>query len=539
MADDYLSALNVGSGLNTTQIIDAMVAAERDPKAKLINDRKSDRTVSISSLSTIKTTVSTFDTTLSGLDGTTGLTAAQSGTSATVAITDSSLAAAFSHELEITSLAAAQTLVFDGYSAASAELGAGSLVFNFGTWSNGSFTANSDRTSSTVTIADGSDSIEEVAASINAAGIDVTASVLMLSDNNYALVLRSITGADNAMQITASETVNGSGVADLGYTSTDANIETVAATDAVFTLDGASITRDNNIVTDLIDGVTLTLASTTSSAETVSASYDSTTAYTALSNMITEMNTLQSLLRTQSQRALNGATAGPLAGDPLIQSMISDLRNMTTTAISGFGDSNIYLANFGVETARDGSLSIDLTDFNAAFDADPDSFAAIMNSRVTTGSSLVSARMLGDDYTPGVYEFAISESGVTIDGDSMTLSDAEYSVSSGNADGLVVKLSGAGTDTSVYIGTSLLDSLRSFADTILDADNEIDDRITNYRSDLLDYEDELTALDSRITDVRKRYVDQFAKMDQAVASMKRTGEALTNMMDSWKASQSQ
>ena len=34
MAVDYLSALNAGSGLNTTQIVDALVEASRAPKEK-------------------------------------------------------------------------------------------------------------------------------------------------------------------------------------------------------------------------------------------------------------------------------------------------------------------------------------------------------------------------------------------------------------------------------------------------------------------------------------------------------------------------
>ena len=40
MATDYLSALNVGTGLNTTEIIDSLVEAERAPKARMINDNK-------------------------------------------------------------------------------------------------------------------------------------------------------------------------------------------------------------------------------------------------------------------------------------------------------------------------------------------------------------------------------------------------------------------------------------------------------------------------------------------------------------------
>jgi flagellar capping protein FliD len=35
MAVDYLSAMNVGSGLNVTQIVDALVDAEKAPKKPL------------------------------------------------------------------------------------------------------------------------------------------------------------------------------------------------------------------------------------------------------------------------------------------------------------------------------------------------------------------------------------------------------------------------------------------------------------------------------------------------------------------------
>ena len=45
MATDYLSALNVGSGLNTTQIIDALVAAEQEPQEALVNSQKEEANV--------------------------------------------------------------------------------------------------------------------------------------------------------------------------------------------------------------------------------------------------------------------------------------------------------------------------------------------------------------------------------------------------------------------------------------------------------------------------------------------------------------
>ena len=39
MAVDYLSALNVGSGLNVTQIVDAIVEAEKVPQETIIQKK--------------------------------------------------------------------------------------------------------------------------------------------------------------------------------------------------------------------------------------------------------------------------------------------------------------------------------------------------------------------------------------------------------------------------------------------------------------------------------------------------------------------
>ena len=54
MAVDYLSALNVGSGLNVTQIVDAIVDAERVPQENVIQKRIDEKTVSVSALGQLK-----------------------------------------------------------------------------------------------------------------------------------------------------------------------------------------------------------------------------------------------------------------------------------------------------------------------------------------------------------------------------------------------------------------------------------------------------------------------------------------------------
>ena len=208
--------------------------------------------------------------------GINGLTLGNNGTSVVATITNADQAGEFSHEIAVNSLAKSQTLAFDGFSSASANIGTGSLAFEFGTWSGSTFTGNG--TSQTVNITTGNDSLEGIAASINDADMGVTASVVQKSNNNYALVIRSSTGLDNAMRISVTPDDVNEDLDELDFSTYNGAKEVVAAANASLTLDGVSVTRSSNSITNLVNGVTLSLSSTTSGAETISAKYDTDTA---------------------------------------------------------------------------------------------------------------------------------------------------------------------------------------------------------------------------------------------------------------------
>ena len=65
MAVDYLSALNVGSGLNVTQIVDALVDAQKAPREEQLTSKIEQKTVSISAFAEVK---NEFDGFKSGLN---------------------------------------------------------------------------------------------------------------------------------------------------------------------------------------------------------------------------------------------------------------------------------------------------------------------------------------------------------------------------------------------------------------------------------------------------------------------------------------
>mgnify|MGYP001388334703 CR=1 FL=1 len=730
MTTDYINMLNAGSGLNTKEIIDSLVEAERVPVETLITKKTDEIEVSISSFGTLKQNFSDLETNMSGLDGITGMSISQSGTSVDAEVTDNTLFSEFSSDFEVSQIATEHTMVFDGFASELASVGSGTITFEFGTWSNGTFSVNSDATGGNVTISSGADTLAEVKASINAAGLGVTASILKQSDSNYALVLKSQEGEESAMRIsmgtskTVSQTTTGvlnttaevqsvagfassdlsslngktlflhdgtnslsvdfsstpsnlaavvtaitsaTGYGDmdfavvagtdaltLTYNSSDGNVElaqvsilpssslavtqttkgvasstaevqsvagftatdisslngktlflhdgtnslnvsfsstpanlaavvtaitsatgysdlnfavsagtnaltltynssdgdveladvgylsateTVTAVDANLTIDGVPITRTSNIISDLIDGMTLTLNSTTSSAETVSGSFDSDSAYLAFSLFIDEINTIKTSLDKLTDRGGLTTDAGPLAGDPLAGYFKNQLGSILNASIPGFDEEEIYLAYFGFETQQDGSFVVNQDTFTDYFETNPAHFSAFFNSRVSADSALISASMIGDNYTAGVYSFVIDDNGNGSVGDTnLTNTGNIYSSLSGDVSGLFIETQTGADDTTLYVGRSLLDTLSSFTSQILSTSGDIADKVSDLNTSLLDYQDDVVALDERMVSLKERYNEQFGAMEAAIANMKSTETTITNMMEAWKGS---
>ena len=95
---------------------------------------------------------------------------------------------------------------------------------------------------------------------------------------------------------------------------------------------------------------------------------------------------------------------------------------------------------------------------------------------------------------------------------------------------------GGGEDTNIYIGKSLIDMIREFAEPIISTTSDITTRINNYNNDVAEYKIDLEELNERIEKSSERYTKQFSDMNSAVTGFKKTEELLTNFQEAWKAS---
>jgi len=556
MAVDYLSALNAGSGLNVTQIVDALVDAERVPKQTQIDEEKETATVKISALGTLKNELNVFNANSAALDGQTGLNLASSTGNIALTRTDSSLASEFSHTINVAQIAQAQILNFDnggsGFNSTTADIGIDELSLRFGTWSGTSFSTNPDYSSATtLSFTTGDTSLTDVRDAINNAGIGVTASIIEVSDNSYSLVVKSDVGEDKALRIKSHLSGSENNVLKYNPGSVDAFADTatqvVAATNALFTVDGISVTRDSNVITDLFSGITMELSGNTASDigtdQTISSVYSQSAALETLETVVTEINYLLAFLKEQSKPGANGEDGGPLNGDHFVRYVETKIKSLTSTPISGFDDDDIYLSNFGVVTELDGTLSIDTTRFTEYFSANPEHFAAITTSMIRTGDAGITGRVTTDLFTPGKYNFSLSSGTATLTdsdltSDTMSIGTDRYGYADNNigATGLILETTKSTANTDIYMGRSILSSLSNYIDDILMMNGDIDKKIVTLETNIDSLVEDQEALDLHIENQRRLYVEKFTAMQTAVSSFNKTGEFLDNLIASWNSS---
>ena len=110
-----------------------------------------------------------------------------------------------------------------------------------------------------------------------------------------------------------------------------------------------------------------------------------------------------------------------------------------------------------------------------------------------------------------------------------------YANSTIGATGLILDTTKTSANTNVYMGRSLLQNLSKYVDDVLALNGDIDQKIYNLEDDVDDLVKEQEVLDLQIANQRALYVEKFTAMETAVASFKKTGEFLDNLIKSWNS----
>ena len=362
-----ISSTGIGSGLDVTAIISGLMKVEKVPLDQLT---KAATTIqaTISAFGAVQSALSTFKDAASNLalPSTWNATNGSSSDPSSVTVTTTANASPGNYSIEVRSLAASQSTVSPTLASDSTPVGAGSLHFDLGSWSNDQTVFNPKSGSSGVDVAvSATDTLTTVAAKVNAAGAGVSASVVNDSSGSRLVFSSATTGLANTFRVTALDADGGNsdatGLSALAYDpagGTTATTVTQPASDASARINGLPVTSDTNTLANVINGINVTLGKVTTGTVQVAVAQDNAGITKSVQGFVDAYNALSTLLTADLKYDLGTKVSGALQGDSTARSLQNQLRSIVG---SSSGASSVFstLSQVGIQTAKDGTLALD------------------------------------------------------------------------------------------------------------------------------------------------------------------------------------
>lgn len=478
-----LSSSGIGSNLDVNGIISQLMGVEQQP-LQLLSRKEASFQAKLSAIGSLKGALSSFQSAAKGLSDISKFqTVRVTPADATIAsATGSATAVPGSYALEVTKLAQVQKLVAAGQASSSAAIGNGTISFDFGTISGGTFDsvagkytgatfASSGTGTKTVSISASNNSLAGIRDAINGAKIGVTAAIVNDGGTSpYRLTLtETSTGKTNSVKIavtgdTALQTLlnHDPAAAPAGQ----ALSETVTAQNAEFKLDGIAISKAGNTVTDVIQGVTLNLLKTNVSSPTsIAVTHDTGSVIGAVGQFVFAYNQISKTLTDLSAYNASTKQGAILNGDATVRNIQTQLRNILTAPVAGGASMYTQLSQVGVTVQKDGTLAVDNTKLQSALDTNFSEIAGLFAATGKPTDSLVSYAGATAKTKPGAYAVNVSQlarqasttgsaaAGSPGSGSTTGSAAAGLSITAATNDTLLVALNGVTATVTLTAGT--------------------------------------------------------------------------------------
>ena len=218
---------------------------------------------------------------------------------------------------------------------------------------------------------DSNTTLQSLAEMINSDDNGVIAEVLNIGTSEspqYVLSLKSEDTGAGTNQITQDSSGSTPGVvlsASL-FEGADTEQETTqAGQNAEFTLDGISFSRSSNTISDVIDGLTITLKSTGNTEISIDMDIDSIV--DKVKDLVNKYNDFISFMDENARYDFDTKQAGPLLGDSVARTAENRIRAIFAEPITGTESMPYqYLSQVGVQFNDDGTLTFNEYTFRVA-----------------------------------------------------------------------------------------------------------------------------------------------------------------------------
>jgi len=405
-----ISSLGIGSGVLTSELVDQLVQAERAPTENRLAQKTERTQALISAYGTLRSAVTELRLPmrqLSAPDNLKAFSATSSNEDVAVSV-DSSKANRGTYSVDVTSLASAQALASRDVFADrdKTSVGQGTMTLSVG-----------DNTTNIV-IDSSNDTLQGLANAINDSDAGVSAGVIDTGSGFQLVLSADETGTANAVSISVSGDSAGTdtdaqGLSRFAFnTSMDAGAglnETIAASDAVMSINGVEVTRSTNSFENVIDGLTFDLTATGTS--TVKVEQDLGAVADRVQGFVEKFNGLQETIDALAGFNAESGSGSLLTGDSVIRGIQNQLRQVLTRVVPGLEDASVRsLADVGITTNFEtGSLEFDREEFMAQLKANPDDVTALFAEQGRATDSQVEFVRSGVNTEPGTYDINVTQ----------------------------------------------------------------------------------------------------------------------------------
>lgn len=476
-----VTSSGLGSGLDVASIISQLMTIEKQPLIALkkeetsINAKISSFGKIQNALGTLRDKSAAFNSTSMWGNTTTTLT---DPAVATVTSVSGKNGVAGSHSLQVDALATGQTVNSAAFASSASTLSEGTLTIDIGEWTGGApptaFTSKSGTSGITISIGSGDISLGSIRDKINAAAAGVTASIVTDASGARLALRSTATGAENAFRVTVNETNDdGNAATGLSALAFDATVPSSpmalsqSARNARAVVDGITINSASNTLDGVIEGLSIKLNKTTTSAVEMSVVADFSDVKTKVNDFMSAYNAMVDQIKTETKYDAATKTAGKLQSDRTAIGLLNKMQSLLHEEFAGTGAGSLKrLSDIGLSINATGRLELKASKLDDAL-ANPSQVKALLNS------------------------------------------------------------GGSGDSTAQ---TGFMKRFRVFADAAQGTDGPLESRTGGLKSQLRRITDRQEALDTRYQGIEARLRKQYDALDQRMSGITATGNSVNLMI---------
>ncbi|WP_026782828.1 flagellar filament capping protein FliD [Pleomorphomonas koreensis] len=440
-------------------------------------------------------------------------------TASTLSVSAEAGADTGSYSITVQQLATAHKVAGSRYSSSSTDL---SL--------SGSFTLGIEGgTSVSISLTEDM-SLAEIASAINkqSGTSGVKATVLKVSGTSYELVLSSAETGETISVGDDDGVLKSLGIVDEDGAFAD---ELQTAQNAIFTVDGVSITRSTNDIDDVIDGVSFYLYSTTTDGQsiTVEIGQNLSDIKTAVTTFVDAYNAYREWALSQQQLSSSGGASSDsvLFGDATIRSINQQIASALTFSLD-----EASLSAIGLSFDENNDLELDEDTLDDVLLDDPDLVQRLFAYTFESSSSDVGVLYRGTG-APSTFQLEISVDGsgalssVTVNGQSglFTVAGNRIKGVAGTAyEGYTLVFTGS-TSQSVTIkqASGIAEQIYNLTKSAINSDDgKLTALVTSLTEKNDDYQTQIDDITSRADTYKTNLTTRYARLQASISTAQST-----------------